>query len=172
MTNSSIRQYVTITKDYPLAAAKAFSKISSPDKPFRFIYVSGGGATTRPSSFTSLQGRIKGETETALSELCTPSFHVESVRPVGIDAANHTAIKPFIPDPGLAYHMMAFAALPLIRTAFRSIHSPTEHLGPFLVGLAMGQYDNQLDAGGKGITKVNGLRILDNSAFRRLYGLT
>lgn len=66
---------------------------------------------------------------------------------------------------------MNFALGPLMRTALRPLHSPTEHLGPFLVGMAMGKYDKELDAGGRGITNLNGSRILDNWAFRKLYGL-
>lgn len=54
-------------------------------------------------------------------------------------------------------------------TVLNSLHSPTEQLGPFLAGLAMGKYDKQLDAGGEGIANLNGSRILENLAFRRLY---
>ena len=164
-----VRQYVTITRDFPLAAAKAFRDLTPQEKPFRFIYVSSGGATTAPATFTPFSARVKGETELALSELCTSTFHVVSVRPVGVDASNHAAIKAYMPDPGLAYNVMAFCLLPLIRTVFKSLHSPTEHLGPFLMGLAMGQYDAPMTAGGSGITTIKESRILENSAFRRMY---
>ncbi|RSL55251.1 hypothetical protein CEP54_009501 [Fusarium duplospermum] len=164
-------EYITVTKDFPLAAIKAFSSLTPDDGPFRFIYVSGGGATLNPGLTTPFYGLIKGEVEKALSELRTPRFHIESVRPAGVDALNHDAIKPHIPDPGAAYHAMDFVLGPLMRTVLHPLHSPTEKLGPFLVGMAMGKYDKQLDAGGKGITDVNGSKILDNWAFRRLYGL-
>lgn len=59
---------------------------------------------------------------------------------------------------------------PLMRTVLRPLHSPTEQLGQFLVGMAMGKYDKQLEVGGNGITNLGGSRILDNWAFRRLYG--
>ena len=36
--NTRFRKYTEITKDYPLAAAKAFSSLSDP---FKFVYVSG-----------------------------------------------------------------------------------------------------------------------------------
>ncbi|KAM0554945.1 hypothetical protein ACHAPJ_006681 [Fusarium lateritium] len=73
--------YVTIHKDFPLTAANAFAQLStkSDDEPFRFVYVSGLGATTTPGFFTSFFGRIKGEAELALAELSTPRFHIESV---------------------------------------------------------------------------------------------
>ncbi|RSM01823.1 hypothetical protein CDV31_011172 [Fusarium ambrosium] len=164
-------EYITITKDFPLAAVKAFSSLTpDDDEPFRFIYVSGGGATLNPGLTTPFYGRIKGEAEKALSELRTPRFHIESVRPAGVDPSNHDAIKPHIPDPGAAYHAMGYVLGPLMRTILHPLHSPTEKLGPFLVGMAMGKYDKQLDVGGKGITDLNGSRILDNWAFRRLYG--
>ncbi|KAI1025918.1 hypothetical protein LB503_006921 [Fusarium chuoi] len=163
-------EYVTITKDFPVAAAKAFSKISPTKEPFRLIYVSGHGATLEPTSFTPIFGRVKGETERALSELHAPTkFHVESVRPAGVDATNHEAIKPYIPNPGMLYNAMYLLMGPFMRTALQSLHSPTEKLGPFLMSMAMGKYDKQLEAGGNDISSINGSRILENVAFQRLY---
>ncbi|KAL2679200.1 hypothetical protein Neosp_009964 [[Neocosmospora] mangrovei] len=164
-------EYIAITKDFPIAAVKAFSNLLPDVEPFRFIYVSSGGATLNPGISTPFYGRVKGETERALSELRTPRLHIESVRPVGVDASNHDSIKPYLPDPGMAYHAMSFVLGPLMRTVLHPLHSPTEQLGAFLAKMAMGKYDKQLDAGGKGITDLNGSRILDNWAFRRLYGL-
>ncbi|KAG5664639.1 hypothetical protein KAF25_008373 [Fusarium avenaceum] len=162
-------EYVTITKDYTLAAVKAFSSLVTAKEPFRFIYVSGLGATFNPTYFTPIFGRVKGETEKELSELRTPQFHIESVRPAGVDASNHDAIKPHIPNPGMLLNATLFFMRPLMRTVLNSLHSPTEQLGPFLAGMAMGKYDKQLDAGGEGIANLNGSRILENLAFRRLY---
>ncbi|KAF5545092.1 nucleoside-diphosphate-sugar epimerase [Fusarium phyllophilum] len=163
-------EYVTITKDFPVAAAKAFSKISPTKEPFRFIYVSGHGATLEPTSFTPIFGRVKGETERALSELQAPTkFHVESVRPAGVDATNHEAIKPYIPNPGMLYNAMYLLMGPLVRTVLQSLHSPTEKLGPFLMNMAMGKYDKPLEAVGNDISSINGSRILENVAFQRLY---
>ncbi|KAL6411987.1 hypothetical protein AUP68_04367 [Ilyonectria robusta] len=79
---------------------------------------------------------------------------IESVRPAGVDASDHDAIKPFIPDPGLAYRIMGVFLGPLFRTLMPSLHSPTKPLGEFLVGMAVGKYDQDLDAGGKGITTL------------------
>ncbi|KAF4970029.1 hypothetical protein FSARC_2846 [Fusarium sarcochroum] len=167
--------YVAITKDFPLAAANAFTQFSSAseEEPFRFIYVSAAGANTNPGYFTPFFGRVKGEVELELADLGTPRFHAESVRPAGVDPSNHAEIKPFIPDPGLAYKVMGSVLLPLMRTVLSSAHSPTEPLGSFLTKLAMGDYDQQLDASDAGITivKEGQSRILENSAFRHLYGL-
>ncbi|KAH7148183.1 hypothetical protein EDB81DRAFT_457584 [Dactylonectria macrodidyma] len=165
-------EYVKITKDFPLAAAIALSQLSLKNKPFHFVYVSGGGATTTPGLFTPFYGRVKGEAEIALSKLRTSDFFVDSVRPAGVDPSNHAAIKLYIPDPGFAYRIMGAFLGPLMRTILGRLHSPTEHLGPFLVGMALGDYDKQLEAGGSGIMKVNGSRILDNWAFQRLYELS
>ncbi|KAH7022080.1 nucleoside-diphosphate-sugar epimerase [Ilyonectria destructans] len=164
--------YVKITRDWPLASAKGFADLAPDGQAFRFIYVSGGGATQNPNFFTAFYGRVKGETETLLSSLRTPRLHIESVRPAGVDAFDHDAIKPFIPNPGLAYRIMGVFLGPLFRTLIPFLHSPTEPLGKFLVGMAVGKYDQDLDAGGKGITTLpGGLRVLDNWAFRRLCGL-
>ncbi|KAF5002006.1 hypothetical protein FGRMN_667 [Fusarium graminum] len=165
----SKEEYVTITKDFPLAAAKAFSKLPSTTEPFRFIYVSGHGTSINPTYFTPYFGRVKGEAERELSDLRTPQFHIESVRPAGVDPSNHDAIKPYIPSRGMILNATSFLLLPLMRTVLHSLHSPTEQLGPFLAEMAMGKYDAQLNAGGEGIENRNGLRILENVAFRRLY---
>ncbi|KAF5242373.1 hypothetical protein FAUST_3384 [Fusarium austroamericanum] len=71
-------EYVTITRDFPVAAAEALSTLLPANEPFRFIYVSAYGATTTPGTFTSLFGRVKGEAERKLSELRTSNFHVET----------------------------------------------------------------------------------------------
>ncbi|KAF5012360.1 hypothetical protein FDECE_1587 [Fusarium decemcellulare] len=164
--------YIKITKDWPLAAAQAFSSLPPEGDPFRFIYVSRGGATQNPNFMTAFYGRFKGEAETYLSGLRTPRLLIESVHPAGVDASDHDAIKPYIPDPGMAYKVMGAFLRPFLTKVMTSMHSPTEPLGKFLVGMAMGKYDRELDAGGKGINVLpGGLRVLDNWAFRRLYGL-
>ncbi|KAI6753227.1 hypothetical protein HG531_005396 [Fusarium graminearum] len=140
-------EYVTITRDFPVAAAEALSTLPPANEPFRFIYVSAYGATTTPGTFTSLFGRVKGEAERKLSELRTSKFHVETVRPCHVDAANHDAIKPHIPSPGIVYNALDLVFGPITRTLLHSMHSPTERLGPFLTEMAMGKYDKQLDAG-------------------------
>ncbi|KAJ4139991.1 hypothetical protein NW768_001342 [Fusarium equiseti] len=162
-------EYVTITRDFPLAAVKALSAISPTKEPFRFVYVSGYGASTTPGKLTPLFGRVKGEAETKLSELRTSKFHIETVRPCFVDAANHDVIKPHIPNPGMVHNALSVVFGPIIRAVISSLHSPTEQLGPFLTEMAMGKYDKQLDAGGEGILNLNGSRILDNVAFQNLY---
>jgi hypothetical protein len=138
-------------------------------EPFRFIYVSGHGATFSPTYFTFIFGRVKGETEKGLSELRTPQFHIEPVRPAGVDATNHDAIKPYISNLVMLLNVLNVLMRLLMGTMLNSLHNPTEQLGPFLAGMVMGKYDKQLDAGGEGIANLNGSRILEDLAFRRLY---
>ncbi|CRK16633.1 hypothetical protein BN1708_002890 [Verticillium longisporum] len=169
----SKEDYVKITKDYTLAAAEAFAPLASADEPFRFIYVSGEGATHSPSRFTPIFGRVKGETEMLLSEMraARPGFLTESVRPAGVDAGQHAAVKPYIPNPGLVYNAMWVLFAPVLLVA-KSLHSPTEPLGQFLTGMAMGKYDGPLAAGGPGVqTLSGGSRVVSNVGFRRLFGL-
>ncbi|KAF9880156.1 nucleoside-diphosphate-sugar epimerase [Colletotrichum karsti] len=167
-------EYVKITKDYTIAAAKAFATLPPENEPFRFVYVSGEGATQKPGLFSAIFARVKGETETLLSEMraADPRLQAESIRPAFVDAANHTAIKPYIPNPGLAYNVMNVTLGPLIRMA-PSLMSPTEILGGFMAEMAMGKHDAGMAAGGKGIITLNGgLRVVENVGFRRLAGLS
>ena len=168
------REYIKITKDYALAAAGAFADLPPEGEPFRFVYVSGSGTTQTPGLFSTLYSRVKGETETLLSEMRakTPRLLAESARPAAVDADQHPAIKPYIPDPGRIYTYTAAVALPPIRHLAKWLHSPTEPLGRFLTGMAMGKFDKELAAGAKDIVTLNGgLRIVENSAIRRLEGL-
>ena len=56
-TEVNEEDYIKITKDYTLEAAKTFSGLSGN---FKFVYVSGEGATTTPGMFTPLFGRVSG----------------------------------------------------------------------------------------------------------------
>ncbi|KAM0326631.1 hypothetical protein ACHAQA_006500 [Verticillium albo-atrum] len=170
----SKEDYVKITKDFTLAAAEAFAPLASADDPFRFIYVSGEGATQSPGRFTPIFGRVKGETETLLSELRAthPGLLTESVRPAGVDAGHHPAIQPYIPNPGFLHNAMTTVLMPPITLFAKGWHSPTEPLGKFLTGMAMGKYDTQLAAGGQGVLPLKGgSRIVENVGFRRIFGL-
>lgn len=55
--------------------------------------------------------------------------------------------------------------------AFPSLNAATEPLGKFLVEMAIGKFDKQLDEGGSNITILKGgIRVLENPAFLRLAG--
>ncbi|KAI1643100.1 putative nucleoside-diphosphate-sugar epimerase [Daldinia loculata] len=171
-TQVSPEEYVKITKDYTLAASEAFQKLGSEEEPFNFVYVSGTGATTQPGRFSAIFARVKGETELALAEMrrANPSFHASSIRPAFIDAASHDAIKPYIPVKTPLYKA-AYALLgPPMRYGARSYWSPTQDLGRFLTEMAMGRYKDQFKA--KDIQMEGEFPILENSAFRRLSGLS
>lgn len=163
-----------ITRDYTLAAADAFQKIPRDDaanEPFRFIFVSGEGATHYPGSFTPQYGRVKGETEILLSDMRkqNPLFHVNSVRPCVVDASAHEAIKPYIPQRAPLLAVGDAVLGPVIRSALKRYSSPTEPLGEFIAGMAMGKFDRNLD--GPGVEKLDAFNVIGNIAFRKLMGL-
>ncbi|UPL00859.1 hypothetical protein LCI18_011793 [Fusarium solani-melongenae] len=174
-TKVSKDEYIKITKDYALAGAKAFADLAPNDEPFRFIFVSGQSSTQNPGPFTNRYARVKGETELLLSEMRStyPRLITEAVGPGVVSERDHAAIKPYVPDQGF-FHNSARAVLgPPVRMAFPSLDSPTEPLGKFLVEMAMGRFDKQLDEGGSDITTLKGgMRVLKNPAFLRLAGLS
>ncbi|RMJ15093.1 hypothetical protein CDV36_005236 [Fusarium kuroshium] len=174
-TKVSKDEYVKITKDFPLAGAKAFADLAPNDEPFRFIFVSGHSSTQNPGPFTNRYARVKGETELLLSEMRNdyPRLKTEAVGPGVVSERDHAAIKPYVPDQGF-FHNSARAVLgPPIRMAFPFLDAPTEPLGKFLVEMAMGRFDKQLDEGGSDITTLSGgMRVLKNPAFLRLSGLS
>ncbi|CAK7237472.1 hypothetical protein SBRCBS47491_009987 [Sporothrix bragantina] len=191
----SKEEYVTITKDYTMAAAEAFRKIPAEDpsktetEPFRFVYVSGLGAETKPGMMTQRFGKIKGEVEVALAEMTnqTPNpapgsglrpFLGSSVRPAGVDPHGHTALAPYVPDvPQLSLRLTRVFLAPVLRVAYPSMISPTLPLGMFLAGSAMGKYSAQLTneatkrAGDVEWYGGNKFAIVNNTAFRRIMNL-
>ncbi|KAJ7610788.1 hypothetical protein FB45DRAFT_941632 [Roridomyces roridus] len=90
-------EYIRITYDYPLAAAKAFSTLSEKDH-FNFVHVSGEGADPNEKAWT-LFGKIKGRAELALRGL--PSMPA------------HSALSVFNVRPGLV-------GPPATQTGFKS----------------------------------------------------
>ncbi|KYK61815.1 hypothetical protein DCS_02959 [Drechmeria coniospora] len=165
-------EYVKITKDYTLAAAKAFSTLSSSEsRPFRFVYVSGEGATQTPGRFSAIFARVKGETEQALADLTAqmPTLRADSVRPAFVDASSHEAVKSYIPQPGVLYSTFTTALGPVIRKGFQGMHSPTDALGRFMTQMAMGQIDGKLE--GPGAFQLGPSWVVENVGFRRIMGL-
>ena len=158
--------YIKITKDYTLAAARAFSTLS---ERFNFVYVSGEGATLVPGRFTPLFGRVKGETEAALLSLGkeTPSLCVYSVRPGAVDPKGHGEIWRAVKKRRSGkYGYLDPIVFPPLRLAYPGMVSPTRELGRVLAELAMGE---GAPLEGRGVEGEG--RTVSNVGVRRLAGL-
>jgi len=153
-------EYIRITYDYPLAAAKAFAGLSNRGQ-FNFVYVSGEGADPTEKTFT-LFGKIKGRTEKDL--LALPStdpystLRIFNVRPGLVDPP-----KFHRPRPMAKKIFLDSALAPAMRLFVPSQVSPTGELSKVLVDLATGD-GNPLEGAG---IEAEG-RTLRNSAVRRL----
>lgn len=165
------REYVKITKTFPLRAAEGLQALSTPSRPFRFVYISGEGATHTPGPFTPTYGRVKGETETALSELrrANPGFHASAFRPGFVDSVQHDAIRGYVPPPSALKAAVDAVLGPPIRWFFRGTWSPTEPTGRFVAEMAMGRWDGEFR--GVGVERLGEFPVVGNVAFRRLAGL-
>ncbi|KAG6363910.1 hypothetical protein INS49_009013 [Diaporthe citri] len=154
--NSPPREYVRITKDFTLRAAEAFQALGSEEQPFNFVYVSGEGSTTRPGRLTPTFGRVKGETERALAEMrrANPSFRASSIRPAFVDAAQHDAIRPYVPATGAAWRAMLAVVGPPIRSLAKGSWSPTLPMGRFMAEMAMGRWEDGMRAGGPAVERI------------------
>lgn len=161
-------EYIKITKDWTLEAAKAFTDLNG-DKGFNFVYVSGEGATLKPGMFTPIFGRVKGETEQALLTFSQthPNLRAFSARPGGVDPYGHEEVLKQAGGKRTGMLKVADVALmPLIRNAYKSMHSPTKDLGKALVELAIG--DGQPLTG----TGIEGEgRTITNVGLRRIAGI-
>ncbi|KAJ3563793.1 hypothetical protein NP233_g8711 [Leucocoprinus birnbaumii] len=155
-------EYVQITHDYPLAAAKAFASLSDSGK-FNFVYVSGEGADPTEKTFT-LFGKVKGRAEKALLSLPSQQIY-GSLRPFNVRPAH--VIPPEHHRPrSLAIKLMDVTLTPVFKTFVPSLTSLTGPLATVLVDLATG--DGQ-PLSGDGIEAEG--RTLRNTAVRRLAGL-
>jgi hypothetical protein len=164
VTQVGKEDYKKITVDYPIAAAKAFSTLNDN---FKFVYVSGEGATTSPGPLTSFFGKVKGITERQLLDMSstTPSLKAYSVRPAMVDPVAQPEIKEAMKDrsvPKWQQFLLDNALGPAIRTVWPGGTSPTKDLGKFLTDLALG---NGKELEGEGVLEG---RIITNKGFRRL----
>ncbi|OJD13772.1 hypothetical protein AJ78_05800 [Emergomyces pasteurianus Ep9510] len=156
-------EYITITKDYPLAAAKAFSNLADT---FKFVYISGEGATTKPGIFTQLFATVKGECEQALLDMskANASFKPYSLRPAFVDPHSDAAVREATANRSLPLAYRVLSPLgPLFRTFAPGIMSPTQEIGMAATALAMGD-----GKGLEGSGVSEGGRILSNEAIRRI----
>ncbi|KAI4157549.1 MAG: hypothetical protein LQ342_008189 [Letrouitia transgressa] len=159
--------YEEITVDYPIAAGRAFSSLASA---FKFVYVSGEGATLSPGIFTPYFGKIKGHAESELLKLSTlqeySSLKPYSLRPGAVDPKQHQEIHEWIPKGKGFKAVVSPPLLAVVRTVGPSMVSPTRDLGRVLVELAMGDGE-RLD--GVGVSGEG--RTISNTGMRRLAGL-
>lgn len=172
---SSPAEYTTITKDFPVAAAKAFAATSttSSSKPFSFVYVSGEGATQTPGIFTQLFGRVKGEAERALLDVPSTAAYggklaVYCPRPGGVYSPNKAEFDEVLAKRPLRMRALVRTSLPLLKVALPSMLIPTPELGKVLVDMALREDGSPFEKG-SGIGEEG--RVVQNVAIRRLAGL-
>ncbi|TVY29256.1 hypothetical protein LHYA1_G002929 [Lachnellula hyalina] len=160
-------QGIKITNTYPLLFARALAASTAP-KPVTFIYVSGEGATTSPGRFTPIFGVTKGRTEAdllALSKEAGSNLRAISLRPGGVDPTHHEEIAGFYPQR-TGIEGFGGLILPVLRTVYSAMVSPTRDLGRVLTELAMG---DGAPLEGKGVEGEG--RTVTNVGMRRLAGL-
>ncbi|KAJ9662720.1 hypothetical protein H2201_006004 [Coniosporium apollinis] len=159
----SKEEYMKITVDYTIAAAKAFSTLSDP---FKFVFVSADGATENPGTLTPFFLHAKGQAESALIALRSthPSLRPYCLRPGFVDKSSQPELSKWQVQRTMPLLKKLIPVLgPIYRTVYPSGTTPTPQLGKVLTDLAMGDGD---DLEGSGI--VGGGRIITNIGFRRL----
>jgi len=159
-------EYVRITHDFPLAAAKSMATLS--DR-FNFVYVSGEGADPTEKAYP-LFGKIKGRTEKALLSLSSSSpslssLRVYNVRPGFVDPSQSS--EPVDRPRSFGEKVLLGTVGPLIRL-MPSRTIPADKCGEYLVRLAMGDGERLADAPG---IEAEG-RTIRNVAMRREMGLS
>ncbi|KAK4221662.1 hypothetical protein QBC38DRAFT_121259 [Podospora fimiseda] len=167
--------YIAITKEYPLKFAQAVTSTSL-SRPLNFIYVSGMGVTHNPGRFTAIFAKVKGEAEIGLDEIRAknPDFKTESIRPAFVDWLDQPEIKPYLGKSiGLVKTGLGNVMQPFIKYGAKtSMWSPTEMLGWYSVGLAMGKWEDELKKADKKDVEVlpGGTRIIENPWMWKIMG--
>lgn len=158
-------EYMTLTHDWPLAAAKAFADLPENQEKMKFVYISGEGADATEKA-SQMFGRIKGRAEKHLVTVAeeTPTLSVYNLRPGGIDRMGRG-------NPDHSFSMTRDLPIillgPVIRIAYPSMHTPAHKLAEVSLGLALG--DGAPVSAGKGV-EADGW-TLRNTAIRRMAGL-
>lgn len=167
------RDFIKITKEYTLAGAEAFSTLAPNNGPFHFIFVSGQGSTQTPGKYSNLYGRTKGETEIGLSEMRSANSRLlaEAVGPGFVDGKGHAAIQPYLQQQGFLMDKSKMLLRKPIELAAKWLHCPTEPMGRFLVGMALGKYETLLRADPDIVTMDSGLRVIKHSTITRITSL-
>ncbi|TEY49948.1 hypothetical protein BOTCAL_0281g00060 [Botryotinia calthae] len=160
-------KYTEITKTYTLRAARTFPSLALPN-PFKFLYISGEGATSAPGMLTPMFGVVKGETEAELlalpAEKGCENLKVYNVRPAAVDASQHEEIKEFIPQKKGILRQLEIGLYPVIKAVGRNLYTPTREMGKVITELMLG---NGEKLEGNGV--IEG-RTLSNIGLRRMGG--
>ncbi|KAL1742207.1 hypothetical protein HDZ31DRAFT_84285 [Schizophyllum fasciatum] len=164
-------EYIRITYDSPLAAAKAFATLPADSgSPFTFVHVSGEGADPDEKAW-ALFGNIKGRAEKDLlkfaaeSPLLPPSLSTTAPQAHAFRAYN---VRPAAVAPGklypyatrqrpLAYRVMGPVLVPALRVACPRMLSPTDEVATALVDLAVGNVPEAFHADGAGRLRGEGI---------------
>jgi len=159
-TKVNKEEYIRITHDYPISAAKAMSSLS--DR-FNFVYVSGEGADPAEKGL-QLFSRIKGRTEKDLLTLpnSSPSFsslRIYNVRPGFVDSS---ISEVPLDRPQTLLERVGRRVLAPLFWVVPGLRIPSDKLGEYLVRLALG--DGAPAKGGQGIEA--GGRTIRNTAVR------
>ncbi|KAI9864382.1 MAG: hypothetical protein M1813_003302 [Trichoglossum hirsutum] len=160
-TEVNKEDYIRITYDFPMAAARAFATLPKPGGHFNFVYVSGEGADPTEKTFT-LFGRIKGRAERDLVSLPTSdpslsSLRIFNVRPGYVEPSQ-------VRDRSLALKFVDYTLLPALKRLLPGQVSPQGVLGKVLTDLATG--DGEPLTAGTGVEAEG--RTLRSSGIRRL----
>ncbi|KAJ7495013.1 hypothetical protein FB451DRAFT_1020042, partial [Mycena latifolia] len=127
-------EYIRITYDFPLAAAKAFAGLSETGK-FKFVHISAKGYVQAQSSAT-LYEKTKARTEAALLEVAGTapyiSLSIFNVRPGYVDSPEYHL------RPGFARQAVYYRLAPVLRKLAPGVVTPTDMLGRVWLDLAVG----------------------------------
>jgi nucleoside-diphosphate-sugar epimerase len=124
-------EYRQVTRDFTVEAAKAFAKMGSEAEPFRFVYITGEGATQTPGMFTTLYGKVKGETEAMLTEVAKdqPGIMVLAARVGGVDGTGHAEVKKYGPQRIFMHRAFEATMMGPMKLFYSKMHTPTAKLG-------------------------------------------
>ena len=167
-------EYMKITRDYAVAAAKAFAGLNG-GKGFTFVYVSGEGATHNPGAMTMRFARLKGQAEKAVlaaGEQGGPEYAAGLrplvVRPGGVDPFRDPVVMKAWAERKYGWKSMIYrpTVFSVFDMVYPSMVSDATELGRCLTGIATKEYGAEVKWQGDYVEAEG--RVLTNTALKRI----
>ncbi|KAI0707543.1 hypothetical protein C8T65DRAFT_808914 [Cerioporus squamosus] len=136
--------YTELTYDFTLSAARALKEAGagSPEKPFRFVFISGEGADPTGKS-GQMWAKVKGRVERELPELFEGTNMTAHIYRPGYFFPSKKYPEDRLNQRGTLMRVADVAMGPLLKTLTPSLYSPIEDLGRFAVEVAKGRWPQQ-----------------------------
>ncbi|KAH8102232.1 hypothetical protein BXZ70DRAFT_931020 [Cristinia sonorae] len=138
--------YTRITYEYPIAMVKALAeggvgKNRPVDKPFRFVYISGNGASTESKQ---MWAQVKGRAEDEINATCsaTPGMQAHNLRP-GVFIPSSLYPEDAKHQRSWGENVLGAILVPIMKLGAPNLLITAEQLATSVLAIAKGLYPDE-----------------------------